>query len=144
MALDLVDYVLLRAFSHLDVLDVVAIGGRLNLNGPVWQSSDGYLCAVWFWTCKSVRFRRFRSDEGGQRGGRNMEVFLAGCSGQLSLPQRVYRRRKIGEGMGAYLHDSGVCWRWRVGSGRMGSPWDGRLFRAAWLGPDSSSSRPQS
>ena len=29
-----VDYVLLRAFSHLDVLDVVAIGGRLNLNGP--------------------------------------------------------------------------------------------------------------
>lgn len=32
----------------------------------VWQASDGYFSAIWF--------RSSRSDEGGQRGDRRMEV----------------------------------------------------------------------
>jgi hypothetical protein len=38
----------------------------------VWQTSDGYPWAVCFQTCKSLRFRNLRSDEGDWKGGRRM------------------------------------------------------------------------
>ena len=38
----------------------------------VCQAFDGYPWALWFWIIRSVWFRIYRSDEGGQRIGRKI------------------------------------------------------------------------
>ena len=42
----------------------------------VCQAFDGYPWAVCFQNCSSVWFRKLMSNEGGQRGGRRMDVIL--------------------------------------------------------------------
>lgn len=63
----------------------------------VWQTSDGYLWAIWFWTCSSVWFRSLRSNEGAERWQENGSLLgLSDYSEQLGMAQRAQESREDG------------------------------------------------
>lgn len=63
----------------------------------VWQASDGYLWAVWFWISRSVWFRNHRSIQVAGKVPREwMSPGIADCSGQLGMAQRTQPAEEMG------------------------------------------------